>query len=73
MAFKRKITRREFIRDVTATGAFVFGGGLVGIKKAFSNGNRSRIFQDDLLYYGMPPLNHGYERIIPIIINFSMK
>ena len=42
---ERKISRREFIKDITAGGAFVFGGGLVGIKKAFSYENKSRIFQ----------------------------
>jgi uncharacterized protein (DUF362 family) len=40
-----KITRRQFIKGMAATGASVYTSRLVGVKKAFSNGDKSRIFR----------------------------
>jgi uncharacterized protein (DUF362 family) len=74
MAFKRKITRREFIRDVTATGAFVLGGGLAGIKKAFSNGNMSRIFQVTDCPVPNGQLRHlGLETLLDLLASNGVK
>lgn len=39
-----KITRRQFIKGVAATGASLYASRLVGAKKGFSNGDKSRIF-----------------------------
>jgi len=40
----RKITRRDFIKGVAATGAFVCTNWLGGVGQLFSNGDKSRIF-----------------------------
>ena len=39
-----KITRRQFIKGVAATGASLYASRLVGAKKGFSTGDKSRIF-----------------------------
>jgi uncharacterized protein (DUF362 family) len=40
-----KITRRQFIKGVAATGASLYASRLVGAKKGFSSGDKSRIFR----------------------------
>ncbi len=45
MANGANVTRREFIKGVTATGALACVSGFVGIRQAFSNGAKSRVFR----------------------------
>ncbi len=42
-----KVTRREFIKGVAAAGALVCSGKLVGVRHAFSVGEKSRLFRVD--------------------------
>jgi hypothetical protein len=42
---KMKLTRREFMRGVASAGAFVCASSWVDVKRAFSNGGKSRVFK----------------------------
>jgi hypothetical protein len=71
---KKKVTRREFIKGVTATGALVSLSGLVGAKRTFSYGDKSRIFRVvECPIHDGQLRHHGLDTLLSLLAGNGLK
>lgn len=68
------MTRREFIKGLASTGAFVCASGLVGVKQASSQGNKSRIFlQEECPIHDGQLRHQGLDNLLNLLAENGMK
>ena len=74
MANKGKVTRREFIKGITSTGALFYARGLVSPRRALSQGHKSRIFRVGECPVHDGQLRHrGLDSLLDLLAESGMK
>jgi uncharacterized protein (DUF362 family) len=69
-----EITRRQFIKGIAATGASLYASRLVGAKKAFSIGDKSRIFGvGECPVHDGESRHEGLDTLLDLLANNGLK
>lgn len=69
-----KVTRRQFIKGVASAGALVCASRWVGVRRAFSNGGKSRIFEvHECPVHDGDPRHEGIDALLDLLAENGIK